>query len=823
MSELSEKFVKKQDWFCYYGVMTLDKSIGILDRCNEEESIRNAEIFEKMSQEEGEVLKQFSIKNLMHILTGNRVSEENKERIIQIISEKIEHEPFYAEDLMKDGVFLVPLFYGEFEFSKLTKELGDKIKTAVVERGKVLKGTSCEKIATHFTHAIDYASFLACFEKGEFSDEKVAIIEKALEHNPQALRHVNFSIFQDNIYSVLGSEFVSYAMKFPNMSTQLTLLSKENPSLLKLIGDKIKETPNLDDGRNLIDDLVQYCTNNCYKINPSEIQNPAELIDAALRNNKSKRDNGLVMVPFSAQYKQDLEKALDEEYKKVIEDGVTSTGTYYYGEHFSLPGNPSKLDVIKNIYFNKYFSMSLEEAKKLITMYGQNVDNMQLASGKSLLQNIQKVLDFEAESQMDFSSGLNLNAEELEKIKQQMGKEYALSYTSELQQTQENIESEQDKTTIEYNGKTITQLKAPENFSLLVHSTGAGFVNTNNVAKTKSYREKWTDNDKQFNHVISMSYINQDFMGMAPVEGSGVIYGFNSINDDAIRLMGDTDINTYSNEFGYSASQRKYLTANTMPYHSRRVYNEFGVERADTTPDYVLLFDDSTEENVQSAYKAASDWDIPVLFMNKLKIKDSQIENLEVLRQEFEKTGDTEKLKALLNAYETNMAGWLLNRKKDEEDKSYTGDVENERFRESFDEEYKKISETLDNYLDRIANQNVQAQDKDLIRIMQIVLEERDLYAKCAEKKPISKTEITIDTESILQKLNQTMKSLQLEDFSIDLENIPTALEYKRTVTMKKLMKNALLNQGITSEEVKAAEQVLSRENEKEEEKEEHD
>ena len=151
------------------------------------------------------------------------------------------------------------------------------------------------------------------------------------------------------------------------------------------------------------------------------------------------------------------------------------------------------------------------------------------------------------------------------------------------------------------------------------------------------------------------------------------------------------------------------------------------------------------------------------------------------------------------------------------------GATDNERFRESFDEEYQKITGTLNNYLDRIANQNVQAQDKDLIRIMQIVLEERDLYAKCAEKKPISKTEITIDTESILQKLNQTMKSLQLEDFSIDLENIPTALEYKRTVTMKKLMKNALLNQKITSEEVKGAEQVLSIENEKEEEKEEHD
>ena len=65
------------------------------------------------------------------------------------------------------------------------------------------------------------------------------------------------------------------------------------------------------------------------------------------------------------------------------------------------------------------------------------------------------------------------------------------------------------------------------------------------------------------------------------------------------------------------------------------------------------------------------------------------------------------------------------------------GEIDNERFRESFDQEYQKITGTLNRYLDGIANQNIQAQDKDLIRIMQIVLEERDLYAKCAERKPI--------------------------------------------------------------------------------------
>lgn len=122
-----------------------------------------------------------------------------------------------------------------------------------------------------------------------------------------------------------------------------------------------------------------------------------------------------------------------------------------------------------------------------------------------------------------------------------------------------------------------------------------------------------------------------------------------------------------------------------------------------------------------------------------------------------------------------------------------------------------------------MSSKKLEINDNDLIRIMQIVLEERDLYAKCDENKPISKTAITIDTEGILRKLNETMKSVGIENFSIDLGNIPTALEYKKGVTMKKIMQNALLEKGITMQEVKEAEKALSNENVKEEGKEEHD
>ena len=34
MKELSKNFIERQDWFCYYGINTIDSSIGVLDHCN---------------------------------------------------------------------------------------------------------------------------------------------------------------------------------------------------------------------------------------------------------------------------------------------------------------------------------------------------------------------------------------------------------------------------------------------------------------------------------------------------------------------------------------------------------------------------------------------------------------------------------------------------------------------------------------------------------------------------------------------------------------------------------------------------------------------
>lgn len=86
MKELSKNFIERQDWFCYYGINTIDSSIGVLDHCNGNKELRYSQILELMSKEEIENLRQYSIKNLMHIIGNTRVNEENRNKIIQIIS-----------------------------------------------------------------------------------------------------------------------------------------------------------------------------------------------------------------------------------------------------------------------------------------------------------------------------------------------------------------------------------------------------------------------------------------------------------------------------------------------------------------------------------------------------------------------------------------------------------------------------------------------------------------------------------------------------------------------------------------------------------------
>lgn len=123
--------------------------------------------------------------------------------------------------------------------------------------------------------------------------------------------------------------------------------------------------------------------------------------------------------------------------------------------------------------------------------------------------------------------------------------------------------------------------------------------------KASDFTEEWHNGKNKNNHIISTTYINQDLMGMAPVGKKGVRYGFADLSDEQIKLMGVSDLDTYSIYFAYDSASKQYMSAKTLANNSRRVYSEFGIERESTLPNYVVLADDDSPEVVDNSYRAA--------------------------------------------------------------------------------------------------------------------------------------------------------------------------------------------------------------------------
>lgn len=333
---------------------------------------------------------------------------------------------------------------------------------------------------------------------------------------------------------------------------------------------------------------------------------------------------------------------------------------------------------------------------------------------------------------------------------------------------------------------------------MLVHSTDAEFVNTKN--SVENFAEDWSSGKDKKNHIISTSYINQDFLGMAPVAKNGVRYAFSNLEKSKLKLMGVTDLNTYSNSFAYDSVKRQYMSSKTLVYNSRRVYSEFGIEREGTIPDYVVICDDDLPEVIENSYKSASQFEIPIIYINKAEIEKEQIKNLEDMLGKFQNTKDTEVLHKLINTYETNMAGWLLNRSDEiQDDKSHTANVDNTRFKEDFKQIQSQIEDTVKEYF-KESKEN-KTSDNKISEVISILLDEIELYEGCEETKPISKTRVSFNVQELLQEANKTLDDIGKSELKVDLDAKMTSKQYKMKI--QEFVKNALNGEELITTEYK--------------------
>ena len=769
--ELIKKIIEEQDIVALYTYDGFNKSLGIMQEYSK--GILYSGL-KKFILQNSEMLKKFTTKNL-YTLLASTYDESEKQIINEQIAERLKKEEFFCEDIDSEA-FLHPI-HTYNSYGKIDKDVRNKINIKLEKQLKEL-GKEYEIIYKNIKNYPDAANFLKYYKDGIFNNDKIAMINKFIEKDSKALEYMNFGIFKDNIFEI-GSEFCEYISKFPTISYQLIFLEEKSPEIFKKISERFKNYNDIKENLDEIEVLITYCARNAFNLKEKNIE-IEDLLECAYRNSNEFK---LINVECGEDYKKRLNQELNKKYK-----------------------NAKDIKEKLNIYMNKKYSLSLSGAKDLLKDFGTDIENLELSEEtKKIFLELGEIVNLEDEKEIDRlfkENEMTYSTIQVKKIKNEIAKECAKDFSKEFNNTDEKIKNKiknnENVANIEYKGKKIPCVKLKENFNLLVHSTDAEFVSTKN--SVENFAEDWSSGKDKKNHIISTTYINQDFLGMAPVAKNGVRYAFSNLEKSKLKLMGVTDLNTYSNSFAYDSAKRQYMSSKTLVYNSRRVYSEFGIEREGTIPDYVVICDDDLPEVIENSYKSASQFEIPIIYINKAEIEKEQIKNLEDMLGKFQNTKDTEVLHKLINTYETNMAGWLLNRSDEiQDDKSHTANVDNTRFKEDFKQIQSQIEDTVKEYFKESKENKIS--DNKISEVISILLDEIELYEGCEETKPISKTRVSFNAQELLQEANKTLDDIGRRELKVDLDAKMTSKQYKMKI--QKFVKNALNGEELITTEYK--------------------
>lgn len=720
---LKQKVIEQQDILAYFGFNSFGELLTMDSSFQQKFGYSN---YKEMISENPDLIDKLSMNNLLCLLNSEKddVKKLVQENIMKRITENGEH-LFSGEDI-EISAFGVQYTLMSLPYRKdsLDKENMEIIKDKIYEDWQNLKTTDLRShnIIGKASTITTIDKFLSVYEKGTFSSEKLDLLEKMVEENPQILEKINYRIFEDPIWN-MGEKFVMRAAKYPNFSNKLIKLSKNNESLFEKLNiefQNLEQNSQPFEALKIEDTLLRYATLKCCDL---EDVNMEDLINCSIRSKE--------VLPFSLDYEENYEekfdKACDERFER------------------------SYLDK-KEIFLAKYLGMNELDAKKfsdkfLINSEPLNIKDEEL---KDYMNLVQRVLEMEEEEIIDLYWSMDKKVLPRQKLhyEQQLVDEYTKTYVECLTKTHENLQNKSEYQQIEVNGKMIKQIKLDPNmnFSALFHSTDTGFKGDKELIND-SFADSYNQMDPSI-HLKASCFVNQDFMGHAPVGKNGVLMAYAEVQKDAINLVGPTDIDSHIRNYDIDAGNAMYMTAENLPYASRKVYNEVPIEKQ--PPDYIVIYDDFSKQHKANAYKAASEFECDILYIDKRDIVHQQLNALDALMRKFEDTKDLSVMQEMVCKIETNMAGWLLNRDDSEPDDSLTQSINNERFRQVFEHKKQEIYHVIEHYID----ENFE-REGEMRTIMEIMQKEEEKYNLIDLKAPISKTKIQFDTEGIKAKIQE--------------------------------------------------------------------
>lgn len=473
-----------------------------------------------------------------------------------------------------------------------------------------------------------------------------------------------------------------------------------------------------------------------------------------------------------------------------------------YREHFfetcdSDFANPKILSDLKNIYFQKFFSMNAVQAQSFITTFGNHldeissllndVDGINLKTAIDYLKYVMNLDNVEDLATLYDSQEFTLTFEEMLHLEEIGRRKYQESYTTAFAETKSNIENARDVTTIKINGREVRVIEMSRNFAMLVHSNDSGYKDGKDMSQ--GYIASWNSIDSNKTHGLSTSYLTQDNIGSVSVQNNGVLYGFYDLGANDIFAMGPFDIDSNIADYGYSThGQQEFISADNMSLYTMRIYNEFVISRKNAKPSCVIIYDDSSETAVTSAYKAAAEWDIPVVRINKTNLATNQMARINSLIENYKETQNFESLRQALYLYEAGTTGFKMNVIDGSAVKGdgYFSSSTNEEVNSIFSPT--SIINFLDNEISAIKESNDIEKANQLLRILESIKERYDV-TNLVKANEIEKTASLLNIDSHIDTLNNLIESMENNEVSTEsldissLERLDTSKESQTTVS----------------------------------------
>ena len=721
------------------------------------------------------ILEQLEDRNLVRLLEYCGKGEVNSDNIVQEVRKRVENGSLlFNQSEFQKSIFGLKIKNLEKGFNNLPQDIRQQITQQSEEI--ITQYLPAELQSNNNISIFQKLSIATLYKENKIDSKGEEIISELQSENMNNLTYFDFNILNPQITSSFDKEFIKTIGKYPDLSYKITALAETNPDLFEIYKQAVQVAKSDDSLNNqyVVNlNMLDFLFENQAALKDMNINNTNidDLIEYCLYYNVnflSHPDSKKIRADFNNDFHKEIDNKCDEQFNSSKEKAERLSEEEFSSE-FLLN---SYLNDMKSAYLQKYFSLTMDEAQSFLNKYGnhldeiseylQDEDGQQLETVVNYLEKIVNISDRNELTTLYENQDFRITAEELLALDSIAREKYAKTYEESFQKTQDTIEELLPSAeNVEYNGVTIKIIDAPEEFSMLVHSSETGFTTESKELVNDSYIDTWNNIDNPQTHGLATSFISNQNLGTAPVKGTGVIYGFYNLTSQDIYEMGPYDLNSHIANYGFrTGNQQEFISADNISSNTRREYNEFVLSRAESKPSCVIITTDMDQQLLDNAYKAASEWGIPIIKIDRSIVATNQMEQTKEYIKQFEQNKNVEDLQRAIDVFESGKSGFGLNRTNTTE--TFEG-RDNTALEGIYDSSV--IDTAIENYMKELSDSNAsRAQWQELYDVLQ--QEQQKYTTNDIMNSVIPKTASSIDLNQYLEDIKKEMDKQPTVEFN---------------------------------------------------------